>query len=143
MPSTLSAGCRDMRESSATAVALTRRNPVSAELAASFAGPDRLEETLHVRDFLRIILKRKWTILIIFAMSALFSIVMTSLAPPVYRATTTIQIERYSPRVFDYKQVSPIDPDDYNQDFYQTNYELLKRRALPELAAQQIELTTS
>src|SRR5260221_14770317 len=117
-----------MRESPATAVAIARRNPVAAELAASFAAPDRLEDTLHVRDFLRIILKRKWTILIIFARSALFSFVITWLAPPVYRNSTTIQIERYSPRVFSYKEVSPIDPKDNNQDFYQTNHELLKSR---------------
>jgi len=132
-----------VRESPATAVAIARRNPVAAELAASFAAPDRLEDTLHVRDFLRIILKRKWTILIIFAMSALFSFVMTSLAPPVYRASTTIQIERYSPRVFDYKEVSPIDPNDDNQDFYQTNYELLKSRSLAERAVEEIGLKKS
>src|SRR5258706_13568107 len=132
-----------MRESPATAVALARRNPVAAELAASFAAPDRLEDTLHARDFLPIILKRKWTILIIFAMSALFSMVMTSLAPPVYRASTTIQIERYSPRVFDYKDLTPLDPNDDNQDFYQTNYELLKSRSLAERAVEEIGLRKS
>ena len=102
---------------------------------------DRLEESLHLRDLLRMLLKRKWTILIIFSVSALFSVVLTYLAPPVYRASTTIQIERFSPRVFDFKEVSPSESDYSDSlDFYATNYELLKSRTLAERAVEDIGL---
>ena len=114
--------------------------PGFPELAANLAGGDRLEQGFNLRDLLRIFLKRKWTILIIFAVFALFSVVRTYLAPPVYRASTTIQIEKFLPRVFDYKEVQPMEAPDENADFYYTNYELLKSRTLAERAVEEIGL---
>ena len=113
--------------------------PGLPELTGNFGG-DRLEQAFNLRDLLRIFLKRKWTILIIFAVFALFSVVRTYLAPPVYRASTTIQIEKFQPRVFDYKEVQPLEAPDDNQDFYATNYELLKSRTLAERAVEDIGL---
>src|SRR5437016_11656155 len=123
-----------------TALALSRRTALIPEMSAELATPDRLDQTLHLRDLVRIFLKRKWTILIIFLVSALFSVVTTYLAPPVYRATTTIQIERMSPRVLDYKEVTPMDSSDDNTDFYYTNYELLKSRTLAERSVEDMGL---
>jgi succinoglycan biosynthesis transport protein ExoP len=121
-----------------TALALSR--PGFPELAANLAAGERLEQNFNLRDLLRIFLKRKWTILIIFSVFALFSVVRTYLAPPVYRASTTIQIEKFLPRVFDYKEVQPMEAPDDNADFYQTNYELLKSRTLAERAVEEIGL---
>jgi uncharacterized protein involved in exopolysaccharide biosynthesis len=98
------------------------------------------DDQIDLRQWLRIVLKRKWTILVIFVVSAFFSVVMTYLAPPVYRASTTIQIERNVPRLLDYKELTPTVDDDYNADFYQTNYELLKSRAVAERAAEEMGL---
>jgi len=120
----------------AMALAVARNMPLAAEMGPEFGGAERFEQTLHLRDLVRIFLKRKWTILIIFLVSALFSVVTTYLAPPVYRATTTIQIERTAPRVLDYKEVTPLEASDDNNDFYSTNYELLKSRTLAERAVE-------
>ena len=121
-----------------TALALPPGN--STALAAGPAGGDRFEETFNLRELLRIFLKRKWTILIIFAVFAFFSVVRTYLAPPVYRASTTIQIERFQPRVLDFKEVTPLETSDESSDFYATNYELLKSRTLAERAVEDIGL---
>ena len=110
------------------------------QLASDFAPGDRLEQAFNLRDLMRIFLKRKWTIFIIFSVFALFSVVRTYLAPPVYRASTTIQIEKFMPRVFDYKDVQPTDSSDDNADFYFTNYELLKSRTLAERTVEEIGL---
>lgn len=127
----------------ATALAVAPRNAVALELAAPAAPGDPLEQSLHLRDLLRIFLKRKWTILAIFAVSAVFSVLMTYLAPPIYRASTTIQIERFAPRVLDFKEVTPGEGGDYwsdGSDFYFTNYELLKSRTLAERAVEDMGL---
>src|SRR5258706_4155693 len=121
-------------------MALVLQRPGFPEIAGSLAAGDRLEATFNLRDLLRIFLKRKWTILIIFAVFALFSVVRTYLAPPVYRASTTIQIEKFQPRVLDYKEVTPLEVSDENSDFYQTNYELLKSRTLAERTVEDIGL---
>src|SRR5258708_14877496 len=121
-------------------MALVLQRPGFPEIAGSLAAGDRREATFNLRDLLRIFLKRKWTILIIFSVFALFSVVRTYLAPPVYRASTTIQIEKFLPRVFDYKEVQPMEAPDENADFYYTNYELLKSRTLAERAVEEIGL---
>ena len=125
-----------------TALAIPAR-ALSLEPAAPPGAVEQIEQSLHLRDLLRVFLKRKWTILAIFAVSAVFSVVMTYLAPPVYRASTTIQIERFTARVLDFKEVSPGETADYwsdGSDFYSTNYELLKSRALAERTVEDLGL---
>ena len=123
-----------------TALAVQSHRPPTAELAAAFGAPDRLDPGFNLRDLLRIFLKRKWTILTIFVLFAAISVVRTYLSAPIYRATTTIQIERFAPQVLEYKEVTPIDVNDDYADFYQTNYELLKSRSLAERAVEELGL---
>ncbi len=123
-----------------TALALPRRTALATEFAGAVPAGEP-EQTLQLRDLLRVFLKRKWTILAIFAISATFSVVLTYLASPVYRASTTIQIERFVPRMFDYKDVTQAETYDYDSaDFYNTNYELLKSRAVAERAVEDLGL---
>ena len=129
------------QEPRSTALAIPRRTALSTDISAALAAAEPLDQTLHLRDLLRVFLKRKWTILAIFATSALMAVVLTYLAPPVYRASTTIQIERFTPQVFNYKDVQPVETYDYDSaDFYYTNYELLKSRTVAERAAEDIGL---
>jgi len=135
---------KENHEGRGTALALPRRSALSADMTAALSSPDQLDQTLHLRDLLQVFLKRKWTILAIFAISALFSVVLSYLAAPVFRASTTIQIERFTPQVMNYKDVTPVETYDYDGgDFYYTNYELLKSRALAERAADDIGLRRS
>ena len=122
-----------------TALALPRQHALATEFAGAPMG-EPLEQSLQLRDLMRVFLKRKWTILAIFTISAAFSVVLTYLASPVYRASTTIQIERSVPRMFDYKDVTQPETYDDSADFYNTNYELLKSRAVAERAVEDLGL---
>ena len=126
-----------------TTLALPPRNDLAVAWADGGATAEPDDGSLNLRELLRIFLKHKWTILAIFSVSALFSVVMTYLASPVYRASTTIQIERFTPRVLDFKEVSPGETTDYwsdGMDFYATNYELLKSEALAARAVEDMGL---
>ncbi|MBC8023967.1 MAG: polysaccharide biosynthesis tyrosine autokinase [Burkholderiales bacterium] len=121
------------------ALALHGRHPLTVQAAAGLGAVDRLDQSFNLRDLLRIFLKRKWTILIIFLVFAAFSVVRTYMAQPVYRASTTLQIERFTPRVLEYKDVTPGETDYSDSvDFYNTNYELLKSRTLSERAVEDL-----
>ena len=127
-----------------TALTVPRRTALSTDMAAVLPPPEPLDQTLHLRDLLRVFLKRKWTILAIFVTSALMAVVLTYLAQPLYRASTTIQIDRFTPQVLNYKDVTPVEGYDYDtSDFYYTNYELLKSRTVAERAAEDIGLRKS
>ena len=135
---------KDNHEGRGTSLALPRRTALTADMAAALAGPEPFDQGLHLRDLVRIFLKRKWTILAIFVISALLSVVLTYLAPPVYRASTTIQIERSTAQVLNYKEVTPVEAyDSESGDFYYTNYELLKSRTLAERAVEDMGLRKS
>ena len=122
-------------------VVLAQRHALTPHAAAGLMAAERLEQSFNLRDLLRIFLKRKWTILIIFTVFAVFSVVRTYMAQPVYRASTTVQIERFTPRVMDYKDVTPGETDYSDSvDFYTTNYELLKSRTLSERAVEDMGL---
>jgi succinoglycan biosynthesis transport protein ExoP len=122
-------------------VVVAPRHPLAAHAAANLLASERLEQSFNLRDLLRIFLKRKWTILIIFTVFAAFSVVRTYMAAPVFRASTTLQIERFTPRVLDYKDVTPGETDYSDSvDFYTTNYELLKSRTLSERAVEDLGL---
>ncbi len=121
------------------ALALHGRHPLTVQAAAGLGAVDRLDQSFNLRDLLRIFLKRKWTILIIFTVFAVFSVIRTYMAQPVYRASTTMQIERFTPRVLDFKDVTPGETDYSDSvDFYTTNYELLKSRTLSERAVEDL-----
>jgi capsular exopolysaccharide synthesis family protein len=125
----------------AGAVVVAARHPLTPHAAAGLMAADRLEQSFNLRDLLRIFMKRKWTILIIFLVFAVFSVVRTYMAQPVFRASTTLQIERFTPRVMDYKDVTPGETDYSDSvDFYTTNYELLKSRTLSERAVEDLGL---
>jgi succinoglycan biosynthesis transport protein ExoP len=125
-----------------TALALPQqRMALTTDAVMPLMGGDTAESGLHFRDLLRIFVKRKWTIVAIFLLSAAISVVLTYLAAPLYRASMTIQIERLTPQVFNYKDVTPVEGEYYDTgDFYYTNYELLKSRAIAERAADDLGL---
>ena len=127
----------DPRPPSAGALALAQRHAITAQ-AATLAASERLDNGFNLRDLVRIFLKRKWTILVIFTVFAVFSVVRTYMAAPLYRASTTVQIERFTARVLDYKEIVPADTDWDSSDFYTTNYELLKSRTLAERAVEDL-----
>ena len=132
---------REQPTDRSTALALPPRMALAHDLATPLLGGDVGETGLHFRDLLRIVVKRKWTIITIFLLSAVISVILTYLAAPLYRASMTIQIERLTPQVLNYKEVTPVEGEYFDTgDFYYTNYELLKSRAVAERAADDLGL---
>ena len=86
------------------------------------AGVDLLE-------YWHIILKRRWAVLGTLGIIAATALIITFLTPSVFRALTTMQIERDTIQVVQVQGFMPVEPVE-DKDFYQTQYELLKSRAL-------------
>jgi capsular exopolysaccharide synthesis family protein len=91
-----------------------------------------------IHDYLRIFVKRRWTILAVFVTVVSLAALKTFTATPIYQATVQLLIERHPPRVLE-TQTQP-SYDYYGEEFYQTQYKLLESRALAKKVADKLKL---
>jgi uncharacterized protein involved in exopolysaccharide biosynthesis len=105
--------------------------PAEREETAVLIEPMRHEEErLSLQDCWWVITKRLRLIALFFVGTILTTGLVMLLMPATYTAEVTLLIERKPPRILDIHEASvePLVPDEY--DFYKTQYELLKSRAL-------------
>ncbi len=101
------------------------------------------EDNIDLLSYWHILLKRRWTVLGVLAIVFLTSLVGTLLTTPIYRATSILQIDRQTIQVMNNVQGVVPAEDSYADDFYQTQYELLKSRALAQRVVGQLGLVGS
>ncbi|QPQ54417.1 polysaccharide biosynthesis tyrosine autokinase [Allosphingosinicella flava] len=92
-----------------------------------------------IRRYLRIIMRRRYVILGATALFLLLGLVITLLMTPKYTAVSTIEISRESNRLTNFEGVER-ETGAADQEFYQTQYGLLKSRTLSERVATQLRL---
>ncbi len=86
------------------------------------------EEEINLRDYLHVIRKRRWVIITILFVVVVSVTILTFRQTPIYEATARILIEKETPNILTFKEV--LDLDTSNQDYYQTQYKILKSRTL-------------
>lgn len=101
------------------------------------------EEGINLFDYWRILVKRRWTVLATLVMVLVIAMVNTLLTTPIYRATTIIQVTPMSPRNMQVGGATANMEYDYQNDFQQTQIELLKSRSLAARAVSQMGLPES
>src|SRR5918999_1284820 len=94
-----------------------------------------IEDQVHpLRDYWLVAKRHRWLILscalVLFISAALYTFTRT----PLYTAEATLLIERKAPQVLKLQDAhgDTSDYNDYNNEFYKTQYEILKSRALAE-----------
>lgn len=92
-----------------------------------------------IRRYLRIVMRRRYIILGITAGCILLGLIVTLMMTPKYTAEATIEISRESSKVTDFQGVER-EASVADQEFYQTQYGLLKSRSLSERVAGQLRL---
>lgn len=96
-------------------------------------------DEIDLLAYWRILVKRRWLVLGILATGATAALLLTLFTTPIYRATAVLQIDREVQQVVQVEGMTQVQGgNDY--DFYQTQYELLKSRALAERAADELNL---
>jgi len=100
------------------------------------------EEFRHLREYLQIILKRRWVVLT--CLLAVFTTVAigTLKQKPVYEGKVVVEINPEQPNVLNFKevlQISTVDVDSYRE----TQYKVLQSRTLAERVVQALQLYKS
>lgn len=92
-----------------------------------------------IREYLRITIRWRYVIIGATMACVLLGLIATLLMTPKYTATSTIEISRESSKVTDFQGVER-DTSVSDQEFYQTQYGLLRSRTLSERVATQLRL---
>jgi polysaccharide biosynthesis transport protein len=114
--------------------------------AASSAGaaaadrPTMREAPPLLTQILSIIRRRKWFILGAIVGALLLGLLFTLIATPVYSASATLEIKRDSANFINVEGVEPQRQNSVDLEFYQTQYGLLRSRALAERVAGRLNL---
>ncbi|MES3001704.1 MAG: polysaccharide biosynthesis tyrosine autokinase [Pseudomonadota bacterium] len=106
---------------------------------------DNDASALTLSDLLGMVLKHKWTLLLVILVSTGIAGINTFLLRPTYRATTVVQIERAPARVVDFNR-GQVDVDQASVDEFlglKTQYELLRSRSLAERVIDELQLDRS
>lgn len=96
------------------------------------------EEERHLRDYLRVLLRRKWIVITFFLVVATTGIVATYLATPIYRSSVTLKIENENPYITLFKD--NIAYYQGSEDYMQTQYLVLRSKALAKRVARAMGL---
>jgi succinoglycan biosynthesis transport protein ExoP len=86
------------------------------------------ERHIDLQDYLRVILKHRWTIITIAAVILISVTIFSFTATPIYEAKTRIIIEKENPKVVSFQEVMAVDAS--GMDYYQTQYKLIESRAV-------------
>ena len=98
-------------------------------------------EASLIREYLGIILRRKWIILGVVAAALLAGIAATLLAVPQYTASSRLEIARQDQRITNVEGVDDVDRT-FDQEFYETQYQLLTARSVAERVERELRLAT-
>ena len=118
---------------------LLRREAASAMNAAQVRAPAEPEQVPFLRYMMRLVFRWKKVLAAIVGGCLLIGLIITLLMTPMYTATTTLEIAREGDRIVNIQGVKG-DTTDADQEFYQTQYGLLKSRSLAERIAAQLKL---
>jgi capsular exopolysaccharide synthesis family protein len=99
-------------------------------------GPQR--EPLHLSDYLKVLSRRRWTVVSGFLTVMIAVVIYTFTATPIYRSRVQLLIENENPNVVSFKEV--IDQEKTTNDYYQTQYRILQSRSLARRVLTQLNL---
>lgn len=96
------------------------------------------QQEVHLRDYWRVVLKRRWTVLSVFVILVSTATIATFTMKPVYRSSAQLLIERENPNVVSIEDVLAVDAA--STDYYQTQYEILKSENLARRVIHKLDL---
>jgi succinoglycan biosynthesis transport protein ExoP len=114
--------------------------PMYPEVIAPFSGEAETEE-VHLLDYWRVIIARRWAILAILLTAVTTTVIYTLKQTPIYQATASIQIDKENQNILTFKDVYQIETS--TDDTLRTQFEILKSRTLARRVIEDLKLDKS
>lgn len=97
-----------------------------------------IEEEIHLRDYFDVLIKRRYTVFTVFITVFVAVLIFTLSSTAIYTATTRVLIEKSEPQTMYNNPYFQYDPD-----FYETHYQLIKSSAVAKRVVNLLSLETS
>jgi len=101
------------------------------------------EQQPHLRDYLHVILRRKWIVITFFIAVVTSVTIGTFMMKPQYQSTVTIKIERENPNVVNFKEIVSLEPAWDSEEYFQTQFRILKSKNLAKRVIRSLSLDTN
>jgi len=98
------------------------------------------EKEIHLRDYLKVIKKRRYTVYTFFTIVFVVVLIGTLSTTPVYKATAKVLIERVEP--YNFSMMYPYYPP-YDPEFYETQYQIIKSKSVALKVVNMLSLETT
>lgn len=105
--------------------------------------PGSGHSTFDLAEYWRLAVKYRFMIIGCLVAAIVLGTVATLLMTPIYRASATIQIDREAARVLNVDEVQPRESLIQGEEFFQTQYGLLRSRSLAERVVESLGLASS
>ncbi len=99
------------------------------------------EEEIHLRDYLQVVLRRKWIIIAFFVVSVTIVAIKSFKATPIYKTSVQILVDKENPNVISFEEVMSMDGVD--STFIQTQLKIIGSRALARRVIKSLNLKDS
>jgi polysaccharide biosynthesis transport protein len=96
---------------------------------------------VHLLDYVRIVYRHRWVALTAFSIILISFTLYTFLATPIFESRVQLQIEPENPNIVSFKEV--VELDKATNEYYQTQYSILKSRALARRSIDHLNLWKS
>lgn len=97
------------------------------------------EQEVHLRDYLRVLRKRKMTILLCLVVVVLSTLIFTLTATPIYKSTTKVIIEQDRPNVLSFEEI--MEADSTQSEYFQTQYKIIESRKIARDVIKKLNLS--
>ncbi len=99
------------------------------------------EDSADLRDYLDIILRRKWLILSVVFVSFITTLIVSYSMQPLYKAKARIEVSLQTPRVTKFEDT--ISGQVQSREFIQTQFKLLQSESLADRVIERLQLDTN
>src|SRR5713101_5974237 len=95
------------------------------------------DHDFHLLDYVKLLRRHQWLFLAIFLLTVVTVAVWTFNQVPIFQAAATVLIEPEAPKVLNIQEITSVGG---GYEYYQTQYELIKSRAVIERAVASLRL---
>jgi capsular exopolysaccharide synthesis family protein len=99
------------------------------------------EQQIDIRNYLQVMMKRRWTIISVFTVIFVSVFIYTLTATPIYQSSVRLVIEKENPNVVSIQEVMSVDAS--TTDYYITQYKIIESRTIAREVINRLNLADS